>query len=123
MRLTSVYDCPWSGDYGPKLKRPTIPRDGNVTLFTQTVSLLCAVVEMAHPRDVSWSTKYDSAEDIAEAVRAMTALHAANPKLLRLDDRRGTETPALYLMRVHDCVTFATVYDHATQPTNETRGR
>lgn len=116
LKLTSIYDCPWSGDYGPKIKRPPVPSDGDATLFAQFVTLLAANASLGVPvGDITWSDERHP-NDIAEAERAMRALVATNPKLLRFDDRRETPTPAVYLVRQHDYYNLATIYFRKATP-------
>lgn len=100
------------GDYGPKLKRPPMydgPLDG--TLVAQICALLLADAALARPRGNSTWWHDRDAIDVAEAEAAFRAVVAANPEVLKLDDRSASETtPALYLVRVGDCTQIASIY-------------
>ena len=99
------------GDHGPRLKRPAMYEgDLDATLVAQICALLIADASLARPRGNStwWHDK--DALDVAEAEEAFRAVVAANPKVLKIDDRRSSQTPALYLVRIGDCVQIASIY-------------
>lgn len=110
--MIDLYPKPF-GDHGPKLKRPPM-YDGALdgTLVQQICALLLADASLARPRGgaVWWADK--DADEIAEAEAAFRAVAAANPKVLKLDDSAGA-MKALYLTRIPDCASIATIYFNA----------
>ncbi len=95
------------GNHGPKLKRPTMPDgDGDIALIAQVIVLLIATASLAKPRSLCWWGD----EEVVEIEAAMRAVASANPKVLKIEDRRNGPTPAIELMRVDDFEQIATLY-------------
>ena len=95
------------GDRGPKIKQPTLPKgDFDAALVAQFIALLAASAALASPRSMTWWGD----EDVAEVEAAMRALVAANPKVLKIEDRTQTATSALELVRVGDFEQIACIY-------------
>jgi len=99
------------GERGPKIKQPTLPKgDFDVALCAQVITLLVANASLASPRSglVWWGD-----ESVAEVEAAMRALVSANPKVLKIEDRTKSPTPALEIVRVEDFENIATIYTTA----------
>ena len=95
------------GEHGPKLKRPTLPEgEGDIALIAQVIVLLIATASLARPRSLCWWGD----EEVVEVEIAMRAVAKANPKVLKIEDRRNGPTSAIELMRLHDFEQIATLY-------------
>lgn len=113
-RIPTVRESLFAPRQRPAAKRPHMPqRLANIAQSALVMELLFVNAQLDEPQSLTWWADRCDATDIEAVFRALAD---ANPRLLVVEDRRNTTTPALYLNRVDSCLVATLYYKRPGEP-------